>query len=270
MNPDAPSGCARNWPDDWLRPQWPAPERVRAVCTSRNGGLSQGTFASFNLGLHVADDEAHVDANRAALESWLGVKPVFLEQVHGTDVLSLGSSVLANNCRADGTVTARPGMACTVMVADCLPVLFCDPQGTKVAAAHAGWRGLLGTDGRGVLESAVNAMRTSRAEQAAEPLLAWLGPSIGPSQFEVGSEVRDAFLATMAQADSCFKPFGAGKWLADLPGLARQRLQALGGIAVFGNDGSNAWCTVSQPSRFFSHRRDLVSGRMAACIWLAC
>ena len=203
-----------------------------------------------------------------SLQTRLGVRPVFLDQVHGADVLRLGADAPVDGVCADGCMTARTGLACTVMVADCLPVLLCDAVGKQVAAAHAGWRGLLGDHGRGVLESAVEALRTPRTGAASEPLLAWFGPCIGPAKFEVGSEVRDAFLAAMPHAEHCFKPIGAGKWLADLPGLARQRLQALGSIAVFGNDGSDAWCTVTQASRFFSHRRDRVSGRMAACIWL--
>ncbi len=268
MTSDIESDCANNWPEDWLRPRWPAPESVRAVFTSRNGGVSTGVFASFNLGAHVSDDPDHVRINRASLQRRLGVRPVFLNQVHGADVLRLGPDAPVDGVCADACVTARPGLACTVMVADCLPVLLCDPRGRQVGAAHAGWRGLLGEHGRGVLESAVGAMRMPHTVAASEPLLAWLGPCIGPAKFEVGGEVRDAFLAAMPHADRCFKPFGGGKWLADLPGLARQRLQALGSIAVFGNDGSDAWCTVSQASRFFSHRRDRVSGRMAACIWL--
>jgi YfiH family protein len=154
-------------------------------------------------------------------------------------------------------------LACTVMVADCLPVLFCDAQGRQVAAAHAGWRGLLGIQGKGILEQAIATFGT----QGAEGLLAWLGPCIGPQAFEVGDEVRAAFVAATPGAAACFKPLSAGKWLADLPGLARQRLSALGIARTYGNDGGQDWCTVSNPSRFFSHRRDGVSGRMAASIW---
>jgi YfiH family protein len=147
------------------------------------------------------------------------------------------------------------------MVADCLPVLFCDAAGHQVAAAHAGWRGLLGTQGQGVLEAAVACFASTQG------LMAWLGPCIGPTAFEVGDEVRAAFVAASPDAADSFKPGATGKWIADLQALARQRLAALGVKRLFGNDGSAAWCTVQNPSRFFSHRRDGVSGRMAACIW---
>jgi YfiH family protein len=195
---------------------------------------------------------------------------VFLDQVHGVDMLQLQCDTPDGMC-ADGAYTSQTGHACTVMVADCLPVLFCDAAGTTVAAAHAGWRGLLGQGGHGVLEVAVNTLRkfgSGLADDLDEPLFAWLGPCIGPRKFEVGGEVREAFMQSQPQADQFFQPTGSGKWLADLQGLARSRLKALCGISVYGNDGSDDWCTVSQPSRFFSHRRDRVSGRMAACIWL--
>jgi YfiH family protein len=149
------------------------------------------------------------------------------------------------------------------MVADCLPVLFCDARGEQVAAAHAGWRGLLGVQGRGILEATASTFAASETKG----LMAWLGPCIGPQAFAVGEEVRSAFMHCAPTAADHFKAQPGGKWLADLPGLARQRLQALGITRVYGNDGSQAWCTVANPSRFFSHRRDGVSGRMAACIW---
>ena len=165
----------------------------------------------------------------------------------------------------------RWALACTVMVADCLPVLFTNRQGTLVAAAHAGWRGLVGSKGQGVLETVIDQFRASAPvhnAQAAIDIIAWLGPCIGPTAFEVGAEVREAFVAHDAAAGAMFLPSSPGKWLANLPGLARQRLRAQGVRAIYGNDGSEAWCTVNQPSRFFSYRRDGVSGRFAACIWL--
>jgi YfiH family protein len=247
--------------DEWLSPVWPAPPRVRAVCTTRNGGHSDGRFSSLNLGLHVGDDPACVQSNRDVLQRGLGVRPVFLNQVHGSDMLEV-HPFTADGCAADGAFTRSARVACTAMVADCLPVLFCDASGLQVAAAHAGWRGLLGIQGRGVLEAAAATFPDDLT------LLAWLGPCIGPQAFEVGDEVRTAFLAHSPQAGAFFQAKAPGKWLADLPGLARQRLAAMGIARTFGNDGSAAWCTVGNASRFFSHRRDGVSGRMAAGIWL--
>ena len=177
-----------------------------------------------------------------------------------------------SGAQADGCVATAAGTACTIMVADCLPVLLTDSEGRAVAAAHAGWRGLAGKAGRGILETVVGALheRLSRHEPGAEgELLAWLGPCIGPQAFEVGAEVRAAFVCVNAEAAAMFMPHTPGKWLADLAGLARLRLAALGVKSIHGNDSGGAWCTVSNPSRFFSHRRDRVSGRFAASIWRA-
>ena len=243
-------------------PDWPAPARVRALCTTRRGGVSVAPWDSFNLGDHVGDDPRAVAANRAALAQALGgARPVFLRQVHGTDCVALDAKT-PDGTEADACATTRPGVACTIMVADCLPVLLCDAAGTRVAAAHAGWRGLAG----GVLASVLQGFDPART-------LAWLGPCIGPTAFEVGGEVQAAFEAQDTGASACFRPAPSGepgKWLADLPALARRRLQALGLQAsrIHGNDGSAAWCTFSDASRFFSHRRDRVSGRLAASIWL--
>ena len=249
---------------DWLIPQWPAPARVQAVCTTRQGGVSPPPYDSFNLGLHVGDDPQRVMRNRAHLQANLATPVTYLSQVHGTQVLPLTSST-RDGVEADACYTSESGLACCIMVADCLPVLFADRQGSCVAAAHAGWRGLAGQGGGGVLEALVRSLPVERTDD----LLAWLGPCIGPQAFEVGLEVRAAFLASNPQAQACFKPGRApDKFLANLPALARQRLNALGVDQIFGNDGSLDWCTVSNPSRFFSHRRDRVSGRMAACIWL--
>lgn len=257
------------FPSDWLVPEWPVPAGVRAVFTTRIGGVSAPPFESFNLGDHVRDDPAAVLANRARLKEVCGARPVFLSQVHGVEVASIDGAT-PDGTEADACLTAQPGVVCTVMVADCLPVLWCLPDGSAVAASHAGWRGLVGQGGHGVLEATFQALRAPSSSGVAP--LVWLGPCIGPRAFEVGAEVRDAFVAVDQEAARCFEALPAqGKFLADLPALARRRLQAMGVTQVFGNDGSEAWCTVTQSSRFFSHRRDAArlgsTGRMAACVW---
>jgi len=244
---------------DFIVPQWPAPARVRAIVTTRNGGGSQGRYASLNLATHVGDDPAVVAANRAVLRSWLPAEPVWLEQVHGTNIVMAESAPGERSLPpvADGAWTRQPGVVCAVMTADCLPVLFCDDAGSVVAAAHAGWRGLCA----GILERTVEAMRVTPAR-----IQAWLGPAIGPGAFEVGTEVRSAFLQHDAGAAAAFvagkKP---GKWLADLYLLAKIRLARAGVIEVFGGD----FCTYTDAQRFYSYRRDGVTGRMASLIWLA-
>ena len=261
------SGTAPAWPADWLRPQWPAPANVHAFCTGRAGGVSAAPYDALNLGEHVGDLPQAVAANRAQVQQALGVRPVFLNQVHGTEVLALHADC-ADGAQADGSWTDAPGLACTVMVADCLPVLLCSLDGERVAALHAGWRGLAGGAGAtGVLESFLQSQ--SALGVAPAQWMAWLGPCIGPQAFEVGDGVRAAFVDQYSAASQAFKPHGPGKWLADLALLARQRLQAAGVAQVYGNDGSVPWCTVGNPLRFFSHRRDRVSGRQAAGIWLA-
>lgn len=244
---------------DWLVPDWPAPAGVRAVCTTRAGGVSRAPYATLNLGDHVGDAPADVAANRARLARAMGVRPVYLQQVHGRELVELRADT-PDGTVADACGTRERGVACTIMVADCLPVLFTDARGARVAAAHAGWRGLAG----GVLQSAAAAF----ADAAVAPLMAWLGPCIGPGAFEVGDEVKAAFEAQDGRASTCFVPAAEpGKWLADLPALGRQQLGRLGITRVYGNDGTDAWCTVRNASRFFSHRRDRVSGRFAAAIW---
>ncbi|MDP2811352.1 MAG: peptidoglycan editing factor PgeF [Rhodocyclaceae bacterium] len=238
---------------DLLVPDWPAPARVRSLQTLRGAGCSLAPWDSFNLGDHVGDDPAHVEANRAALRDHLPAEPAWLKQVHGIATVNPKKSPKMKE--ADAALTRDPGTVCAVMTADCLPVLFCDRAGTVVAAAHAGWRGLAG----GVLESAIAAMAVPAGE-----LLAWLGPAIGPSAFEVGDEVRAAFLADDPAAAEAFVPHGAGKWLADIYALARRRLQRAGVDAIYGGN----FCTFSEPERFFSYRRDGVTGRMASLIWL--
>ncbi|BFO56085.1 peptidoglycan editing factor PgeF [Acidovorax sacchari] len=266
---DALPPAAASLPDGWLRPDWPAPGHVHAVCTARPGGVSRDAWAALNLGDHVGDDPDAVRANRQYLRARLAdlgggpaVAPIFLRQVHGTAVADLDRGV-PDGTEADACIARLPGRACTIMVADCLPVLLTDRQGCAVAAAHAGWRGLAG----GVLEQALARL------DADGGVLAWLGPCIGPTAFEVGEEVREAFCAQDAGAGTLFSPQGGGKYLADLPGLARRRLGALGVAGVWGNDGGDGWCTVRQASRFFSHRASVqrfgsTGGRFAACIWL--
>ena len=229
-----------------------------------------------NLGDHVGDVPEHVLANRAMLQKTVRAQAVFLKQVHSTGV-ELISSTTPNGTEADACVTSQRGLACTIMVADCLPVLLTNTDGTAVAAAHAGWRGLAGTDSMGVLEAVVNAFQASnkpldpsKPGQAAPEIIAWLGPCIGPTAFEVGAEVKAAFEAGQTDAARFFAATGQGKFLADLAGLARARLKALGIAQIHGNNSTADWCTVASPSRFFSHRRDAgVTGRMAACTWLA-
>ena len=241
---------------DVITPAWPAPANVVARQTTRHGGISIAPYTSLNFGLHVGDEAAVVEANRDTLRAALDLPnaPVWLEQVHGTQVLTLPSN--SANRVADAVLTRTPGQVCTVMSADCLPVLFCDTAGTVVAAAHAGWRGLAG----GILEATLAAMAVDPAQ-----VLVWLGPAIGPQHFEVGGEVKRAFMAATAQAESAFNPSGVeDKWLADLYQLARLRLQAAGVVHCYGGD----YCTYNESERFFSYRRDKTTGRMASLIWL--
>ncbi len=250
----------------WIVPDWPLPPGVQAICTTRAGGVSGGPYASLNLGDHVGDGAAAVAANRRIFAAALQARPVFMQQVHGNAVATL-SPATPDGVQADACVTTDPGIACTIMVADCLPVLLATADGRVVGAAHAGWRGLAGSAGEGVLEAACRALWAAAGAGAADTL-AWLGPCIGPRAFEVGPEVKAAFEATDPGCAALFTPHGNGKWLADLPGLARRRLRSLGVERIHGNDGGTAWCTVADPSRFFSHRRDRgISGRLAAAIW---
>lgn len=259
----------------FLEPDWPAPSTVRSLCSLRSGGYSVGPYAELNLGDHVGDAAQAVQSNRQIYAQALDAKPVFLKQVHGVDVLELASDTLDGSV-ADACYTAQRDLACTIMVADCLPVLICNRAGTLVGAAHAGWRGLCGAGDGGVLEQIFKrfeALPHIKSAQSAMNFIAtdwlvWLGPCIGPSAFEVGAEVRDAFFRANADAAKCFVQGAEGKYWADLQALARQRLARLGITQIYGNDGSPAWCTVSNPSRFFSHRRDRISGRFAASIWL--
>lgn len=247
-------------PDDWLVPDWPVPPGVRALCTTRAGGVSLPPYQGLNLGTHVGDCRDTVMANRSILHDVLGCRPVFLEQVHGVQVLSIDEDVPDGLC-ADVSIAAGPGAACAIMVADCLPVLFASRCGTHVAAAHAGWRGLAA----GVLEGTLDRLSI---DDGPRPIV-WLGPCIGAQAFEVGADVKDAFESHDDSLADCFRATGTpGKWWADLAQIARRRLRAAGVDSIHGNDGSPAWCTASNPLRFFSHRRDGVSGRFAACVWI--
>ena len=240
-------------PEDWIVPDWPVPARVRALITSRNGGDSAGPYASMNLGLGVGDNPDAVEANRRLLKRSLPAEPRWLDQVHGTTIVD--AETVTDPVPADASITRNPGCVSVVLIADCLPILFAERTGNTVAAAHAGWRGLAG----GVIENTVRAFDVPPRD-----LRAYLGPAIGPSAFEVGNDVRDIFMAADHAAGLAFRPHKPGKWLADLFVLARQRLARSGVLSVYGG----GYCTYSDPARFFSHRRDKVSGRMAALIWI--
>jgi YfiH family protein len=240
-----------------LFPEWPAPPSVRAAFTLRQGGVSPAPFDTLNLGAHVGDEAAAVAENRRRVRARLSLpeEPAWIEQVHGVEVVCLDAAAqAAGTSVADAAITRRAGRVCAVQVADCLPVLVSSGDGSAVAAAHAGWRGLAA----GVLEATMKRL-------AADPwdLIAWIGPGIGPAHFEVGDEVRQAFLAHDAGAADAFTINARGRWQCDLVALARRRLAALGIGAVFGGK----WCTYADASRFFSYRRDGRCGRMAALIW---
>jgi len=237
-----------------LTPEWPAPANVRAAFTLRHHGVSKGPYDSLNVGARVGDEPAAIAENRRRLRAQLQLpqEPAWIDQVHGTEVLDLDSA--APPAAADAAFTRRAGRVCAVQVADCLPVLITARDGSVVAAAHAGWRGLAA----GVLEATVRRL-------AVEPgqAMVWLGPAIGQAHFEVGDEVRQVFLARDAAAAAAFAANARGRWQCDLARLARGRLAALGVTAVFGG----GWCTHADASRFFSFRRDGRCGRMAALIW---
>ena len=236
-----------------ILPDWPAPPGVRALATTRQGGVSRAPWHSFNLGTHVGDDPQAVIENRKLLRRELPAEPLWLAQVHGTRCVD--AALTATSTEADASFTRQRGVVCAVLTADCLPVLFCDDQATVVGIAHAGWRGLAA----GVIEATVAALA-----EPAERLLAWLGPAIGPQSFEVGGEVRDMFVGHDPQSANAFAPTANGKWLCDIHQMARRRLHALGIDRVTGAGA----CTVNDAERFFSYRRDGVTGRMASLIWL--
>lgn len=243
------------YPLRFITPDWPAPANVRAAVSTRKGGGSKAPYDSFNLAQHVGDDPAHVAANRTLLIQQLALpgEPQWLQQVHGTVLLDLESR--ADNNEADGSYTREANKVCTVLTADCLPILMCTRAGDRVAALHAGWRGLAA----GILQQGVAAMTADASE-----LLVWLGPAIGPDKFEVGEDVYREFCATSHEADAAFVSAGEARWYADLYQLARMQLRVLGVDQVFGG----SFCTYSDKERFFSFRRDDTTGRMASLIWL--
>lgn len=271
--------------DHCLIPGWPAPANVKALQTTRHGGVSSPPYDSLNLGSHVGDAPLAVARNRMLLNTVLPSEPVWLEQVHGTIVAN--GDMAGCRPQADACIARQRGSVCVVMTADCLPVLLCDAQGGVVGAAHAGWKGLAA----GVIETTVQAM-----EVAPQNLMAWLGPAISQQAFEVGDEVRAAFVAAHPQAASAFAAGQSGKWMADIYALARIRLDALGITQIYGGgdrdtllrssrlreqspaappapDGSTApcqggYCTYRERDRFFSYRRDGATGRMGTFIWL--
>ncbi len=243
---------------DWIVPAWAAPPSVRALVTTRSGGISAGACATMNLGTGVGDGAEAVAENRRRLSAFLPGAPRWLAQTHGIDVVVLDGSAAPHPLPADAAVTRERGVVCAVLVADCLPVLFADREGTAVGAAHAGWRGLAA----GVVERTVAALAGLAVPR--DRLVAWLGPSIGAAAFEVGAEVRAAFLEHDAAADAHFAQGTPGKWHADLHGLARQRLAACGVAAVAATRERTG-----DGARFYSWRRDRAGGRMAALVWIA-
>jgi YfiH family protein len=255
------------WPHGWIAPDWPAPPGVRALMTTRAGGVSAPPWGAapdvgggMNLALHTGDDPDHVAANRARLRRLLPGEPVWLEQVHGAEVVD--AEWAAPTPTADASVALAPGVVCAVLVADCLPVFVAEAGGRAVAAAHAGWRGLAA----GVLQATVARLRARLAAEAGiedAHLLAWLGPAIGARRFEVGADVLAVMRAALPGGERAFVPIGGDKYLADLYALARLALARAGVVRVYGG-GS---CTVSDPGRFYSFRRDRRTGRHAALIW---
>lgn len=239
---------------DWIIPSWPAPDNVHALFTTRNGGVStgaQGSYATFNLGDHVNDSPADVKQNRALLRSYLPADPKWLKQLHGTLPVNVDNK--STNLKGDAAFSHQPKTVCTVLVADCLPIFLCNTIGTLVGVIHAGWRGLHA----GIIEKTIAALNCESST-----LMAWLGPAIGPNHFEVGKEVREAFITHDHHTENAFLPH-KDKWLADLFLLAQQRLTSAGVTAIYGS----GICTFSNPEKFFSYRRDGETGRMAALIW---
>ena len=236
----------------WIVPDWPVTPRVRALITTRAGGVSAGKYASLNLGTEVGDDPAHVARNRAIVRACLPGDPRYLKQAHGTRVIEAEHT--ASGTEADGAVAHAPGVVCAVLTADCVPVLLCDKAGSVAGVAHAGWRGLAA----GILEAVVHAMGSPPRE-----MLAYLGPAIGPLAYEVGEEIREVFVDRDPGAGAAFAPRRHGKYLADLYRLARRRLAAAGVFEVYGG----GFCTAGE-ERFFSFRRDGITGRMASFVWI--
>jgi polyphenol oxidase len=242
-------------PAEWIQPDWPAPARVRAFVTTRAGGMSAGEYASMNLGAHSGDDPEKVARNRLIVREHLPSMPRWMTQVHGTAVADLDRLGADDVPTADAAVMRKAGTVGVVLTADCMPLFLCDRRGERAGVAHAGWRGMAA----GVIENAVSALGAAPAD-----VIAWMGPAIGPAAFEVGPEVRAAFVAADPRAAAAFAPHGSVRFLADLYGLARLRLERAGVHAVFGG----GFCTFREPDRFFSYRREQKSGRMGAFIWV--
>jgi YfiH family protein len=242
---------------EFIHPRWPAPKHIKAATSLRHPGYSQAPYDSWNLATHVEDVDAHVLSNRSLLRQRLGLptEPAWLQQVHGTDIVTLDQNSPGQQAEADGSYTRMHGQVCVVLTADCLPALICDRAGLEVAAVHAGWRGLAA----GVLESALQCFQAP-----AQELLVWLGPAIGAQAFEVGAEVLQVFADQDPRARNAFTVSGDNKYLADIYQLARQRLQRAGVEAVYGGD----YCTYTDASRFYSYRRQQQTGRMASLIWI--
>lgn len=238
---------------NYISPEWPAPKKVKTLVTTRLEGVSQGVYQGLNLGDHVGDSWVDVAQNRTLVREVLPSEPHWLRQVHGNTVAY--ADQLKELVEADAAVAREENTVCAILTADCLPVLFCAINGSVVGAAHAGWRGLAA----GVLEQTVEVMAYPPVQ-----IMAWLGPAIGATAFEVGDEVRDVFVADLPQADKAFKAANAGKWMADIYLLARLRLQRMGVTAIYGGD----MCTYRDPKRFYSYRRDGVTGRMGSLIWI--
>ena len=246
---------------DFITPNWPALANVKALQTTRAGGISLAPYNSLNMGLHVQDNPLHVAHNRQLLSQFLPSEPVWLNQVHGTHVLNAGvvdAASTASAPDADASYTMQKNVVCVTMTADCLPILLCDKAGTAVASIHAGWRGLCD----GIIEAAVNQLSAKPAN-----LMVWLGPAIGPNAFEVGAEVREQFIAKDAKAKLAFKSHG-DKYLCNIYKIATQRLNNLGITQIYGGGQSENWCTFTDKEKFFSFRRDSATGRMATLIWL--
>ena len=239
----------------YLKAEWPAPAGVHALVTLRTGGYSTGAYAGFNLAMHTGDDPDTVRRNRELLQTYfqLPAEPVWLQQVHGNRLVE--ADPRAREAAADGSWSRTPGQVCAVMTADCLPVLVCNRDGTMVAAAHAGWRGLQA----GIVTRTVRQLQADAAD-----LMVWLGPAIGPQVFEVGADVVRAFSGTHQDNVKAFRQIDEHHWLCDMYALARIELANLGVASVFGGD----YCTYSDEQRFYSYRRDNITGRMASLIWL--
>ena len=240
----------------FIEATWPAPKHIRAFFSTRQGGVSNAPYASLNIAQHVGDAREHVNENRAILKQQLHLpsEPAWLQQVHGVQVVDLDKPTMSNE--GDASITRKLDRVCTVMTADCLPLLMCNTSGTVVGAAHAGWRGLHA----GVIEETVNALDQDPAD-----VLVWLGPAIGPRAFEVGNEVKQAFEQHDSRATSAFTPSKPGHWFADIYALAKQRLQSMGIDRIYGGE----FCTFNDEEQFYSYRRDGKTGRMASLIWIA-